>query len=389
MDLSEIEIVKVEPPLGSNNHVFMQEQFFTNVWLRTTFPVQLLRPQLWTNVTHKLNPEGKWHGIDFKFLKKDLETGELHYQVAFIVTSTGTFDYTFRVGIIKLANGMPSYNPSLSTSMSNLSLNRRSSGDIRGSNDNLPSVSVSSPTPQHNSGSLHHRTHSHDYEGEEDIVDWKWAGGYGQNGVITVTPPNESMPWTKGPQYVEIAPHVFIGNFIAASQAAELDFTAVLNLAAELDLPPDPKVKHKKISIGDGAHHAIDDEMVMDAITWIKERLREGGNVLLMCRAGIGRSGSLGIAYLYYLHPELSYKEVLDNIWSVKADIYPHKGLQQSLERLFPRQKNLTPHPKITKGFSSSNLKNSPQLLTAKQQQFRPPSPQPKSNGSNGPSQHQ
>lgn len=63
MSVSDIEIVKVEPALGSNNHIFMQEQFFTNVWLKTSFPVQLLRPQLWTNATHKLNPEGKWHGI--------------------------------------------------------------------------------------------------------------------------------------------------------------------------------------------------------------------------------------------------------------------------------------------------------------------------------------
>lgn len=69
MSINSLEIIRVEPPLGSNNHVFMHEKFFTNVWLKTSFPMQLIRPQLWTNAVHKLNPDGKWHAIGTLILK--------------------------------------------------------------------------------------------------------------------------------------------------------------------------------------------------------------------------------------------------------------------------------------------------------------------------------
>lgn len=110
-------------------------------------------------------------------------------------------------------------------------------------------------------------------------------------------------------------------------------------MAAECDLSHHPKLKYKKIPIGDGAHHIIDDKIVEESIIWIRERLREGCKVLIMCRAGIGRSGSIGIAYLYSSHPDWTYKQTLDYIWSIKSDIYPHKGLQSSLEKLYPRIK--------------------------------------------------
>ena len=61
--------------------------------------------------------------------------------------------------------------------------------------------------------------------------------------------------------------------------------------------------------------------------------------VLINCRAGIGRSGSIGLAYCFYKHRQWSYQKTLDYIWHKKADIYPHAGLQESLEYLFPREK--------------------------------------------------
>ena len=75
------------------------------------------------------------------------------------------------------------------------------------------------------------------------------------------------------------------------------------------------------------------------AVRWVEQRVRQGCKVLVHCRAGIGRSGSIGIAYLFYSNPELTYKQTLEQIWKVKNDIFPHKDLEATLEKLFPRKK--------------------------------------------------
>ncbi len=149
------------------------------------------------------------------------------------------------------------------------------------------------------------------------------------------------MNWTQGPSCVEIMPHVYVGNFIAASQAPELGIDAVLNLAGEFSLtfPTKSRIAYKQLGLLDGAQNSISDEVLLKAIAWIDEQLRQGKKkVLINCRAGIGRSGSVSLAYCFYKHRKWSYQQTLDYIWSQKADIYPHSHLQESLERLFPRE---------------------------------------------------
>lgn len=92
----------------------------------------------------------------------------------------------------------------------------------------------------------------------------------------------------------------------------------------------------------DGAQHPIPDEVLTEAIVWIEKQLQKGKEkVLVNCRSGIGRSGSVGLAYCFYKYPHWSYRQALDYVWSKKADIYPHKNLRESLERLFPREKSI------------------------------------------------
>ncbi len=59
---------------------------------------------------------------------------------------------------------------------------------------------------------------------------------------------------------------------MAASQAHELGFDAVLCVAAELDIAPPNGTKYKKIPIGDGAHNVIPEVDVKEAIRWIDHR---------------------------------------------------------------------------------------------------------------------
>lgn len=170
-------------------------------------------------------------------------------------------------------------------------------------------------------------------------TEWHWIGEFGDNGRVKVEPPSESMQWTQGASAVEVWENVYVGNFIAASNARELGFDAVLNLAAELlvNFEEHGEIAYRKIGLLDGAHHGIPEAEMLAAIAWIEEQIERGKKILIHCRAGIGRSGSLGVAYCFRQNPQWTYQETLDYIWSKKPDIYPHKNLQATLERLFPR----------------------------------------------------
>ncbi|MGF1496649.1 MAG: dual specificity protein phosphatase family protein [Elainellaceae cyanobacterium] len=170
---------------------------------------------------------------------------------------------------------------------------------------------------------------------------WQWAGWLDNNGRLQVRPPSPTASWTQGPSYVEILPQVYVGNFIAASQAEQLGLDAVLNLGEELTVTyaPDSSITYQKMGTPDGAHHPISEEILRDAVQWIEAQRQQGKQrILVHCRAGIGRSGSVGVAYCFYKHPHWTYEQALLYAWSKKADIYPHRNLQESLERLFPRQ---------------------------------------------------
>ncbi|WP_224410562.1 dual specificity protein phosphatase family protein [Oscillatoria salina] len=176
---------------------------------------------------------------------------------------------------------------------------------------------------------------------ERDI--WQWVGQFQENGCLKLAAPKPGMNWTTGASYIEFSPGVYVGNFIAASQAEELGFDAVLNLAEELTLtfPVNGKIFYQKMGFRDGAHNPIADEGLLAAVNWIESQIEQGKKVLVNCRAGIGRSGSVSIAYYFWKNSHLSYQETLEYIWSKKADIYPHNNLQVSLERLFPRQQKI------------------------------------------------
>jgi hypothetical protein len=171
---------------------------------------------------------------------------------------------------------------------------------------------------------------------------WHWFGTPWNNGHITILPPTADMAWTQGPQFAEVWPGVYVGNFIAAAAAAELGFGAVLNMAEELTPTFEPKddIAYQKLPCRDGAIHPISSEFLRRGVNWIDAQRAEARKVLIHCRAGIGRSGSLGVAYCFAQNPDWTYQQTLEHVWGKKPDIYPHSQLQPRLENLFPRAPN-------------------------------------------------
>lgn len=148
----------------------------------------------------------------------------------------------------------------------------------------------------------------------------------------------DSKTWTAGPVAIEVHPNVYVGNFMAACNAPKFGFTALLNVAEELDDPVEmfkgtsTPIYYKKIGLPDGTINAISAENILACVRWIESR--DSGKVLIHCRAGLGRSGSIAIAYKFKKSPFLSYDDILNQIWKLKPDITPHKGLQQTLESI-------------------------------------------------------
>jgi len=322
-----ITIWNVEPRAdGSQHKIFMLESFTVTLVLSSSCPVQLLRPQLWTNVIHMLNPEGRWHALEMVLISKDDE--QLKFQSTFVTTATGCFEFTCRVGVRKFPkkDSVPAPNGFYTAN---------------GFHSNSPPNCF---TGHHHPIGKHERTKSL-IDVTDDVAEWRWGGEFGKNGCLIVEPPNPDESWTTSPEIVEIAPNLFSGNFIAAQQATELGFTSVLNLAAEVDvvLPENSLIKYKKISLEPGAQKLISENEIKEAVRWIEQQIKQKGKVLMACRAGVGRSGSLAIAYLYSNHPDWTYTRTLNEIWNINSNISPHQGLEHTLENLFPRITDFIP----------------------------------------------
>ena len=166
---------------------------------------------------------------------------------------------------------------------------------------------------------------------------WVWSHNFGENGFARVVPCRTEDKWTQEPNYDHICGALYLGNFIAATHAKECGFTHVLNVAETLDVVfPHKDVIYHKVFIKDGAHNPIEDDKLLDAVQWIKKHDSPENKILLNCRAGIGRAGSVAVAYVYYTHPEMSYNDAYDYCFN-KRFVYPHSQLRHSIERLFPR----------------------------------------------------
>lgn len=108
-----------------------------------------------------------------------------------------------------------------------------------------------------------------------------------------------------------------------------------------------PTFQHKVISMAPGAHSRISEATLREAVDFLHKEISQGKKVLVHCRDGNGRSGSVALAYIaaqtQKLNQEKSqpkqskgdvYNQSLREIWNWKCDVYPHRGLRNTLETM-------------------------------------------------------
>ncbi len=270
-----VTFVDFFPQIPSETEMMMLQgmTYRTTVTLPAEVEPNDVLVQAWTSQCDRFSSDGQWHAIDLAFLGSDVSWTRHEYGVTRSITGDKNFHFTFRARVKTAA--------------------------------------------------------------EQD--GWQWSHPFGVNGYAYVLPCRDEDEWTQGPNFDHITGALYLGNFIAATHATECGFTHVLNVAQTLDVVfPHNEVVYHKILMIDGSQHVIEDEQLLDSVHWIKKHDKPGNKILLNCRAGIGRAGSAAIAYVYYLNPDMSYQDAYDFCFA-KRYVYPHFGLQSSIERLFPR----------------------------------------------------
>ena len=268
-----VDWLEVSPPLNRSLKRYMLEPADILLRLQSEYPPEALRLQAWTKLPTRFNSDGDWYAIDIPYCQIAAD-GSYRFQCSLRPTSPGEFELTYRA---------------------------------------------------------HHR------DAPEQVY---WLGCDRSNLRLLIAPPAPDREWTQRPNHVEVMPGVYVGNFIAASQAESLGIDAVLNMAEELNptFATDSAIAYCKLPCQDGARYPIPTAYLQAAVDWIEQQLAQGKRrILVHCRAGIGRSGSVGVAYCFYKHPHWSYTQALEYVWERKPDVYPHSQLPESLARLFPR----------------------------------------------------
>ncbi|KAK3586850.1 hypothetical protein CHS0354_034888 [Potamilus streckersoni] len=275
-----VVIVSTEPPIPSWQDMFMLEAMTFKVRVVVDNPETSgddICAQAWTNLYHRGNPSGEWHAIPLGILES----------------------------ITNLDNGGKMFVFCDSVILTSYGEEYRFTFRVR---------SKQSET-------------------------WIWANDFMVDGLVKIIPPSDEK-WTKGPEFSHIYQNIKLGNFMASSVADQLGFDAILNVADNLDLVPSKfsrEIIYKKIPMKNGAGNKISDHMILEAVSWLDEQDALNKNTIVSCRAGIGRAGSTVVAYVFYKNPTWSFEQCYKFVFE-KRFIYPHSGLEETLNKLYPRE---------------------------------------------------
>ena len=115
------------------------------------------------------------------------------------------------------------------------------------------------------------------------------------------------------------------------------DFDAGVILVEERELPY-PLVEWKKRGV-EVLHSPIEDftapslDQLLEILQWIGARVREGKRVLIHCMGGLGRSGTVAVAWLMY-SKNLRLREALRRVRSLRPGAIETPDQMEVLQKL-------------------------------------------------------
>ncbi|CAG5120659.1 unnamed protein product [Candidula unifasciata] len=166
-----------------------------------------------------------------------------------------------------------------------------------------------------------------------------WANVFQADHILTVLAPRDVNIWTKSPRYSQITRNIYLGNYLAVILAEENGFDAVLNLHVETDerAGEDPKIKvFKSSEVKSGSGNEIDGQQLKELVQWLMEVNMNCYRILVGDHEGLGRAGSVIVAYIFANNRNLTFDEAYNYV-KTRTYVFCHKGLKETLYQLYPR----------------------------------------------------
>ncbi|XP_059155602.1 uncharacterized protein LOC131940800 [Physella acuta] len=234
--------------------------------------------EMWSNLYHKEYSEGDWHAIPMKLLSTeklpDSRKCISYFGVDLIVTCLGSFEFTYR--------------------------------------------------GRH-----------------KDDPNFKWAKYLGCNGRLEIKRQTDHLTtYVQESKLSKVTHNIYVGNFTAALEAHLNGFDALLNVsndapvyAKQLSRP----IILKKLPIAFGVDVVIGENMILEAVFWLRAMSDLCSKILIASRDGHGRAGSIMISFIFAMNPNLTFDEAYKFV-NDRHFVYPHKGLRESLNRIYIRE---------------------------------------------------
>ncbi|KAH9489450.1 hypothetical protein Btru_056399 [Bulinus truncatus] len=282
MDTVPFEIMFMTPFTPSCQTCYLLDKVFFRTALKypddSSCSGEQFVVELWTDLYHKENNEGEWHAVSMKFLSSeklpDVHKAVSYYGVDLVVTCMGKYKFTYRA---------------------------RHTGD----------------------------------------TDYQWASWFEINGRLEIRRQTDHLTtYIQVPEVSQVTHNIYIGNFSAAQEAHLNGFDGLLNVSDEAQVYAKQLSRPiilKKLPISFGADVIISETHLLEAVFWLRAMSDLCNKIMVSSRDGHGRAGSILIAFIFAMNPNLSFDEAYRFV-NDRHFVYPHRGLKAALERLYIRE---------------------------------------------------
>lgn len=134
---------------------------------------------------------------------------------------------------------------------------------------------------------------------------------------------------------------LLVGNIEDARQPMAA-IAALLLVAEEFSIEPPPWLEYQKVPFKEFA--PVDAVSLDRAVSWVESR-DQGSRVLVCCRAGMGRSASVVIAYFCCVR-DMSYDDAVALVKAKRPGAVPLPNLQETIAQVRQLRRQRQDHAK-------------------------------------------